>query len=104
MAEQDTSLKQENLKQNSLKQDSLKQSSQDEISTTDDAVTRIALGIEYNGSQFNGYQLQTSGTRTVQGELEKALSKVAAEPIRLSCAGRTDTGGMNTGVCTASSY
>ena len=67
------------------------------ITMNDDAVTRIALGIEYNGSQFNGYQLQTSGTRTVQGELEKALSKVADEPIRLSCAGRTDTGVHATG-------
>lgn len=58
---------------------------------------RIALGIEYNGSLFNGYQLQSKGTRTVQGELEKALSKVAAEPIRLTCAGRTDTGVHATG-------
>ena len=58
---------------------------------------RIALGIEYNGSQFNGYQLQSAGTRTVQGELERALSKVADEPVRLTCAGRTDTGVHATG-------
>ena len=58
---------------------------------------RIVLGIEYNGSLFNGYQLQAAGTRTVQGELEKALSKVANEAIRLTCAGRTDTGVHATG-------
>ena len=58
---------------------------------------RIVLGIEYNGSQFSGYQLQSAGTRTVQGELERALSKVANEPIRLTCAGRTDTGVHATG-------
>ncbi|MCG6936950.1 MAG: tRNA pseudouridine(38-40) synthase TruA [Gammaproteobacteria bacterium] len=58
---------------------------------------RIVLGIEYNGSLYNGYQLQSAGTRTVQGELEKALSKVADEPIRLTCAGRTDTGVHATG-------
>jgi len=58
---------------------------------------RIALGIEYNGSKFSGYQLQSHGTRTVQGELEKALSIVADEPIRLTCAGRTDTGVHATG-------
>ena len=88
MTEQDSSLKRNDPKRNS----------QHENSVTGEAVTtRIALGIEYNGSQFNGYQLQTSGTRTVQGELEKALSKVAAEPIRLSCAGRTDTGVHATG-------
>lgn len=58
---------------------------------------RIALGVEYNGSLFSGYQLQSQGTRTVQGELEKALSKVANETIRLTCAGRTDTGVHATG-------
>ena len=58
---------------------------------------RIVLGIEYNGSLFSGYQLQSAGTRTVQGELERALSKVANEPIRLTCAGRTDTGVHATG-------
>jgi len=61
------------------------------------AKQRIVLGIEYNGSLFNGYQLQSTGTRTVQGELEKALSKVANEAIRLTCAGRTDTGVHATG-------
>ncbi len=53
---------------------------------------RIALGIEYNGSLFSGYQLQSGETRTVQGELEKAISKVANEAVRLTCAGRTDAG------------
>jgi tRNA pseudouridine38-40 synthase len=61
------------------------------------AMKRIALGVEYNGSLFNGYQLQSAGTRTVQGELERALSKVANEPVRLTCAGRTDTGVHATG-------
>ncbi len=61
------------------------------------ASKRVALGIEYNGSLFNGYQLQSAGTRTVQGELERALSKVADEPVRLTCAGRTDTGVHATG-------
>lgn len=58
---------------------------------------RIALGIEYNGRAFSGYQLQADATRTVQGELEKALSIIADTPIRLSCAGRTDTGVHATG-------
>lgn len=58
---------------------------------------RIALGIEYNGTQFNGYQFQKHGTRTVQEELEKALSKVANEPVQLTCAGRTDAGVHATG-------
>ncbi|MGB5672486.1 MAG: tRNA pseudouridine(38-40) synthase TruA [Sedimenticolaceae bacterium] len=53
---------------------------------------RIALGIEYDGSAFKGWQVQRHGVRTVQAELEAALRKVAAHPVRVSCAGRTDTG------------
>lgn len=52
---------------------------------------RIALGIEYDGSPYSGWQIQ-DGTQTVQGCLEKALSKVANHPVRVVCAGRTDTG------------
>ena len=52
---------------------------------------RIALGIEYDGSDFSGWQAQV-GCKTVQGLLEAALSKVAAEPIAVFCAGRTDAG------------
>ena len=53
---------------------------------------RIALGVEYDGSRFHGWQMQQPGVRTVQAELEKALSIVADSPIRVQCAGRTDTG------------
>lgn len=57
---------------------------------------RIALGIEYNGAEFYGWQAQTS-LRTVQGCLESALTKIADEPIKLICAGRTDAGVHATG-------
>ena len=60
-------------------------------------VRRIALGVEYNGHAFSGYQMQSHGTRTVQHELEKAISIVANESVRLTCAGRTDTGVHATG-------
>lgn len=52
---------------------------------------RIVLGIEYDGSAFFGWQWQTA-RRTVQSELETALSKIADEPITVICAGRTDAG------------
>ena len=52
---------------------------------------RIALGIEYDGSGFAGWQWQPE-KRTVQSELETALSYVADNPVRLVCAGRTDAG------------
>lgn len=52
---------------------------------------RIALGVEYDGSAYNGWQSQPDG-RTVQDALEAALSAVAASPVRVHCAGRTDAG------------
>lgn len=57
---------------------------------------RIALGVEYDGHDFFGWQAQP-GLKTVQGALEDALSKVANEPVHITCAGRTDTGVHATG-------
>ena len=51
----------------------------------------VVLGIEYDGSGFKGFQYQP-GKRTVQGSLERALSKIANEPVHVVAAGRTDTG------------
>ncbi len=53
---------------------------------------RIALGVEYDGQGFHGWQAQQEGVRTVQVVLEQALSRVANHPLRVVCAGRTDTG------------
>lgn len=53
---------------------------------------RIALGVEYDGSSFHGWQAQKHGVRTVQDVLEQALAQVADHPLRVICAGRTDTG------------
>jgi tRNA pseudouridine38-40 synthase len=52
---------------------------------------RLALGIEYDGSAFAGWQFQ-SHARSVQGELQRALSAVADHPVELHAAGRTDAG------------
>lgn len=52
---------------------------------------RIALGIEYDGTEFSGWQRLSHG-ETVQGALERALSFVAAHPVEVICAGRTDAG------------
>ena len=52
---------------------------------------RIALGIEYDGTDFYGWQrLKTDAS--VQMAVETALSRVAAHPVEISCAGRTDAG------------
>ena len=52
---------------------------------------RIALGIEYDGTDFHGWQRLSHGP-SVQAAVEAALSKVADEPIEITCAGRTDAG------------
>lgn len=57
---------------------------------------RIAAIIEYDGSDFSGWQIQPSDgrreVRTVQGAVERALSAVANETVRVTVAGRTDAG------------
>jgi tRNA pseudouridine38-40 synthase len=56
----------------------------------------LALGVEYDGAAFSGFQLQPE-TPTVQGAIESALARIAAEPVRIACAGRTDAGVHATG-------
>ena len=52
---------------------------------------RWALGISYNGQGYEGWQSQPSG-RTLQDQLEAALSQFAAQAVATVCAGRTDAG------------
>jgi tRNA pseudouridine38-40 synthase len=52
---------------------------------------RIALGVEYCGTLFHGWQSQAGGG-TVQDALEKALARIAGQPVPTLCAGRTDAG------------
>ncbi|MDH5359362.1 MAG: tRNA pseudouridine(38-40) synthase TruA [Gammaproteobacteria bacterium] len=57
---------------------------------------RLALGVEYDGSAFCGWQYQHHSP-SVQAAVEAALGKVANKPVRVHCAGRTDTGVHATG-------
>ena len=52
---------------------------------------KLAFGIEYDGSAYHGWQSQV-GVQTVQACLEKALSVIANQSVKVICAGRTDTG------------
>lgn len=54
-------------------------------------MVRIAIGVEYAGNAFQGWQSQAHGC-TVQDHLERAIGAIAGHPVRLHCAGRTDTG------------
>jgi len=49
------------------------------------------LDLAYDGSGFKGYARQ-QGQRTVQGELESALTTILKAPVVTSVAGRTDAG------------
>ena len=57
---------------------------------------RTRLDLHYDGSGFHGWQIQPD-VRTVQGELDRALSRLADRPITTHAAGRTDTGVHATG-------
>ena len=51
----------------------------------------LKLVLEYDGTDFAGWQVQP-GQRTVQGELEAALTRITGEKIAVCVAGRTDAG------------
>ncbi len=51
---------------------------------------KFALGVEYDGSRYYGWQRQKSTPLTIQEYVEKALSVLAAHPVAIVCAGRTD--------------
>ena len=55
-------------------------------------VKKLAIGVEYDGKKYFGWQKQKEVKKTIQEELEKALSAVANHNIELTCAGRTDSG------------
>jgi tRNA pseudouridine38-40 synthase len=52
---------------------------------------RFQLLIEYEGSNYSGWQIQNN-ERTIQGEIEKALHVILRTTIRITGAGRTDSG------------
>ena len=52
---------------------------------------RYLVELEYDGSAFNGFQ-RLNEERSVQGELENALSIINKSPVEVKGAGRTDRG------------
>lgn len=57
---------------------------------------RIRFTLHYDGREFFGWQVQP-GRRTVQGELERVLSKLVNGPVAVTGSGRTDRGVHATG-------
>ena len=52
---------------------------------------RIVMVFEYIGTDFAGFQIQPN-KRTVQGEIETALTRLLGENIKIYASGRTDAG------------
>lgn len=52
---------------------------------------RIVLVFEYVGTNFAGFQIQPN-KRTVQGEVERVLTELMGEPVKIYASGRTDAG------------
>ncbi len=52
---------------------------------------RYFIILSYDGGAYHGWQIQPNA-RTVQEELEKALSTIMRTPMQVAGAGRTDTG------------
>lgn len=53
--------------------------------------TKILLVMEYDGSRYHGFQWQ-DGLPSIQGEVEKALTRLTGEKRRVMSASRTDAG------------
>ena len=51
----------------------------------------VLLTISYNGTEFQGWQIQEN-CRTVQGELQKVLSEVCDQEMKVNGTSRTDSG------------
>ena len=51
----------------------------------------MLVRISYDGTAYSGFQIQENAS-TIQGELERALSVIYRQPLRITGAGRTDSG------------
>lgn len=52
---------------------------------------RLAMGVEYDGSAYCGWQ-RLKHAPSVQEELERSLSRVAGQQVKVQASGRTDSG------------
>lgn len=57
----------------------------------DNQSRRVKLVVAYDGTAYHGWQLQNNGN-TIEGELNRALSNLLKEEVRVIGASRTDSG------------
>jgi len=75
---------------------STSQSTDEPATPSGGGLVRLRLDVSYDGTALHGWARQP-GQRTVQGDLEQALSMVLRVPVDLTVAGRTDAGVHATG-------
>jgi tRNA pseudouridine38-40 synthase len=61
------------------------------LEASQDAPATLVLELGYRGGSFSGFAEQ-EGSRTVAGELRRALETMLHRSVDLTCAGRTDAG------------
>ena len=61
-------------------------------------MANIKLTLAYDGTAYCGWQIQNDDD-TIQGRLEKALEKLHGHPVKITGAGRTDSGVHARGQC-----
>ncbi|CCG05091.1 tRNA pseudouridine(38-40) synthase TruA [Blastococcus saxobsidens] len=66
------------------------------VTDTGGGLVRLRMDVQYDGAGFHGWARQPA-LRTVQAELEQALSVVLRSDVELTVAGRTDAGVHATG-------
>ena len=54
-------------------------------------MNRYQILVEYVGTNYNGWQIQKKG-KTIQGKIQKVISKILKEKINIIGSGRTDSG------------
>ncbi|MCP4217243.1 MAG: tRNA pseudouridine(38-40) synthase TruA, partial [bacterium] len=61
-------------------------------------VTNYKVIIHYDGTRFSGWQYQTPPTKTIQGEVNRALRVIAKKSVVVTGSSRTDAGVHSTGL------
>ncbi|MBO7048053.1 MAG: tRNA pseudouridine(38-40) synthase TruA [Spirochaetia bacterium] len=61
-------------------------------------MANIKLTVAYDGTAYCGWQIQNDDD-TIQGRMEKALDKLHGHPVKITGAGRTDSGVHARGQC-----
>ena len=59
----------------------------------------LKLILAYDGSRYQGWQRLPGVENTIQGKLERTISRILEEPVEVSGSGRTDAGAHAIGQC-----